>query len=59
MVVSVEFDDDVLVKISKHIGHERRRLSTLLGLEPPQVDQIEQKHGNDPQHINFSILKVS
>ena len=46
------------VKISKHIGHERRRLATLLGLQQPQIDQIEQDHAGYSKKINLAILQV-
>ena len=55
---SADFSDAVLVKISKHIGHEWQSLAGLLGLEKPLIEQIERKHSNDPQHINFCILQV-
>ena len=58
MLFSADFTDAVLIKISKHIGRERRRLATLLGLADPQIDQIEQKHSNDPQQMNMCILQV-
>ena len=58
MFVSADFSDAVLVKISKHIGHERQSLSKLLGLQQPQIDQIELKHSNDPQQFNLCILQV-
>ena len=54
-----DFTDAVLVKISKHIGHERRRLATLLGLEKPKIEQIEQDHINDSHQMNMCILQVS
>ena len=59
MLFSADFTDAVLLKISKHIGHERRRLATLLGLQQSQLDQIEQKHSNDPQEMNMCILQVN
>ena len=59
MFTTADFTDAVLVKISKHIGHERRRLATLLGLQQSQLDQIEQKNSNDPQEMNMCILQVN
>ena len=59
MLFLADFTDAVLVKISKHIGHERRRLATLLGLQQSQLDQIEQKNSNDPQEMNMCILQVN
>ena len=56
MHFSADFTDAALVKISKHIGHERRRLATLLGLHQPQIDQIEQDYAGDPRQINLAIL---
>ena len=58
MLFSADFSDAVLIKISKHIGHERRRLATLLGLQPPQIDQIEHDHAGDSKKINLAILQV-
>ena len=58
MLFSADFTDTVLVKISKHIGHERRRLATLLGLNTPELDQIEQIHAGDSKKINLAILQV-
>ena len=58
MLVTADFSDAVLVKISKHIGHERRRLATLLGLRQSQIDQIEQDHRGDSRQINLAILQV-
>ena len=48
----------MLTKISKHIGHERRRLAALLGLGPPTMDQIEQDHAGVSKKINLAILQV-
>ena len=48
----------MLLKLAKHVGHERRHLASLLGLEQPQIDQIEQKHGDDPHLVNLAMLKV-
>ena len=56
--LSADFSDAVLIKISKHIGHEWRSLAALLGLERPQVDQIERKHIKEPKQVNFCILQV-
>ena len=53
-----DFSDAVLTEISKHIGHERRRLAALLGLQQPQIDEIEQDHAGDPGNINLEILQV-
>ena len=58
MFVSADFGDAVLVKISKHIGKERRRLAALLGLGPPTIDQIEQDHAGASKKINLAVLQV-
>ena len=58
MHFSADFCDAVLVKISKHIVHERRRLATLLGLEKSEIDQIEQDYAGDSKQINLAILQV-
>ena len=55
---TADFSDAVLKEISKHIGQERRRLATLLGLQPPQIDQIEQDNAGDSKKINLAILQV-
>ena len=59
MLFSADFSDAVLLKISKHIGHEWQSLATLLGLEKPLIEQIERKQSNDSQQINFSVLQVT
>ena len=59
VLFSADFTNEVLKKIAKHIGDEWRRLGILLGLQPPQIDQIQQKHKNNPLHINFCILQVN
>ena len=58
MFTTADFTDAVLEKISKHIGHEWRRLATLLGLRQPKIDKIEQDHRGDSRQINLVILKV-
>ena len=49
----------MLEKISKHIGHERRRLALQLGIQQPQIEQIEQDFRGDSTKINLTILQVS
>ena len=56
---SADFSDAGLIKISKHIGHERRRLAALLGLQPPQIDQIAQDNSGDSRQILLAILQVT
>ena len=58
MLTTADFTDAVLEKISKHIGYERRRLATLLGLRQPQIDQIAQDNSGDSRQTHLAILQV-